>query len=82
MDNKPGGAGNVAMVEVSRAEDQHTLVLGHIGTIAVNPFIFPKLPYDPDKAFRPICLLSKVPGLYVVRPDLPATWAASDCLLT
>ncbi|MDM0108163.1 tripartite tricarboxylate transporter substrate binding protein [Variovorax sp. J22R24] len=72
VDNKPGGAGNVAMGEVARAEDQHTMVLGHIGTIAVNPFIFDKLPYDPAKAFRPISLLAKVPTLYVVRPDLPA----------
>ena len=71
VDNKPGGAGNVAMGEVARADDQHTLILGHIGTLAVNPFIFDKLPYDPAKAFRPISLLSKVPSLYVVRPDLP-----------
>ena len=72
VDNKPGGAGNVAMGEVARADDQHTVILGHIGTLAVNPFIFDKLPYDPLKAFRPISLLSKVPSLYVVRPDLPA----------
>jgi tripartite-type tricarboxylate transporter receptor subunit TctC len=72
VDNKPGGAGNVAMAEVARADDQHTLILGHIGTLAVNPFIFEKLPYDPNKDFRPISLLSKVPSLYVVRPDLPA----------
>lgn len=71
VDNKPGGAGNVAMAEVAAATDQHTLILGHIGTLAVNPYIFGKLPYDPDKAFRPISLLSKVPSLYVVRPDLP-----------
>jgi len=70
VDNKPGGAGNVAMGEVARADDQHTLILGHIGTLAVNPFIFDKLPYD-AKTFRPITLLSKVPSLYVVRPDLP-----------
>ena len=72
VDNKPGAAGNVAMGEVARAEDQHTLILGHIGTLAVNPYIFDKLPYDPNKTFRPISLLSKVPSLYVVRPDLPA----------
>ena len=72
VDNKPGGAGNVAMAEVARAEDQHTLVLGHIGTLAVNPFIFDKLPYDPVKDFRPISLLAKVPSLYVVHPDVPA----------
>jgi len=71
VDNKPGGAGNVAMQEVARADDQHTVVLGHIGTLAVNPYIFDKLPYDPNKDFRPISLLAKVPSLYLVRPDLP-----------
>jgi tripartite-type tricarboxylate transporter receptor subunit TctC len=71
VDNKPGAAGNVAMQEVARAEDQHTLILGHIGTLAVNPYIFDKLPYDPNKDFRAISLLAKVPSLYLVRPDLP-----------
>ncbi|MGL6113174.1 MAG: Bug family tripartite tricarboxylate transporter substrate binding protein [Rubrivivax sp.] len=72
VDNKPGAAGNIAMGEVARAEDQHTLILGHIGTLAVNPYIFDKLPYDPVQSFRPISLLAKVPSLYVVRPELPA----------
>jgi tripartite-type tricarboxylate transporter receptor subunit TctC len=72
VDNKPGGAGNVAMAEVARADDQHTVVLGHIGTLAVNPFIFDRLPYDPIKDFKPVSLLAKVPSLYVVHPDLPA----------
>jgi tripartite-type tricarboxylate transporter receptor subunit TctC len=72
VDNKPGGAGNVAMSEVARADDQHTLILGHIGTLAVNPYIFDKLPYDPVKDFKPISLLAKVPSLYVVHPDVPA----------
>ena len=71
VDNKPGGAGNVAMGEVARADDQHTVILGHIGTLAVNPYIFDKLPYDPNKDFRALSLLAKVPSLYVVRPDLP-----------
>lgn len=71
VDNKPGGAGNVAMGEVARADDQHTLILGHIGTLAVNPYIFDKLPYDPVKDFKPVSLLAKVPSLYLVHPDLP-----------
>jgi tripartite-type tricarboxylate transporter receptor subunit TctC len=71
VENKPGGAGNVAMQEVARADDQHTLILGHIGTLAVNPYIFDKLPYDPNRDFRPVSLLAKVPSLYLVRPDLP-----------
>lgn len=72
VENKPGGAGNVAMGEVARADDQHTIILGHIGTLAVNPFIFPKLPYDVNKDFTPVSLLAKVPSLYVVHPDVPA----------
>ncbi len=71
VENKPGAAGNVAMQEVARADDQHTIILGHIGTLAVNPYIFDKLPYDPNKDFKPISLLAKVPSLYLVRPDLP-----------
>jgi len=71
VDNKPGAAGNIAMQEVAHSSDEHTLILGHIGTLAVNPYIFPKLSYDANKDFVPITLLSKVPSLYVVHPDLP-----------
>jgi tripartite-type tricarboxylate transporter receptor subunit TctC len=72
VDNKPGAAGNVAMAEVAQSTDQHTLILGHIGTLAVNPYIFDKLPYDPVRDFKPVTLLAKVPSLYLVHPDLPA----------
>jgi len=73
VDYKPGGAGNVAMQEVARAEpDGYNLILGHIGTLAVNPFIFAKLPYDPVKDFAPVSLLAKVPSLYLVPSESPA----------
>ena len=71
VDNKPGAAGNIAMQEVANSTDEHTIILGHIGTLAVNPYIFPKLPYDASRDFAPITLVSKVPSLYVVHPDLP-----------
>jgi tripartite-type tricarboxylate transporter receptor subunit TctC len=71
VENKPGAAGNIAMQEVANSNDEHTLILGHIGTLAVNPYIFDKLPYDPNRDFVPITLVSKVPSLYVVHPDLP-----------
>ena len=71
VDNKPGGAGNIAMQEVANSTDEHTFILGHIGTLAVNPYIFPKLPYDAARDFVPVTLLSKVPSLYVVNPELP-----------
>lgn len=72
IDNKPGASGNIAMQEVARADDQHTVILGHIGTLAVNPFMYAKLPYDANKDFKPVSLLAKVPSLYVVHPDVPA----------
>ena len=72
VENKPGASGNIAMAEAARADDQHTLILGHIGTLAVNPYMFDKLPYDANKDFKPVSLLAKVPSLYVVHPDLPA----------
>jgi len=72
VENKPGGAGNVAMAEVAAATDQHTIILGHIGTLAVNPYIFDKLPYDPIRDFKAVSLLAKVPSLYVVHPDVQA----------
>jgi tripartite-type tricarboxylate transporter receptor subunit TctC len=71
VENKPGAAGNIAMQEVANSSDEHTFILGHIGTLAVNPYIFSKLPYDPIRDFAPITLLAKVPSLYVVHPDLP-----------
>lgn len=72
VENKPGASGNIAMQEVARADDMHTLILGHIGTLAVNPYMFKRLPYDPNKDFKPVSLLAKVPSLYVVHPDVPA----------
>ena len=72
VDNKPGASGNIAMSEVARADDQHTIVLGHIGTLAVNPYMYEKLPYDANRDFKPVSLLAKVPSLYVVHPSVPA----------
>ena len=83
VDNKPGGAGNIAMLEVARATpDGYTLILGHIGTLAVNPYMFAKLPYDVNKDFVPISLLAKVPTVYVVNADLPVRNLADLVALT
>lgn len=72
IENKPGGASAVAMQEVAKAEpDGYTLVLGHIGSIAVNPYVTKKLAYDLAD-FIPVSLLAKVPSLYVVNAGVPA----------
>jgi tripartite-type tricarboxylate transporter receptor subunit TctC len=73
VENKPGGAGTVAMAEVAKAErDGHTLILGHVGTLAVNPVMLPRQPFDVDRDFVAITLLARVPNLFVVHPEVPA----------
>lgn len=73
VENKPGGAGTIAMVETLKAPaDGHTMILGHVGTLAVNPFAMAKQPYDVNRDFQPVSLLARVPNLFVVHPDVPA----------
>ncbi len=70
VESKPGGAGNIAMLEAKNSTpDGYTIILGHVGTLAVNPAMFAKLPYDPVKDFVPITLLAKVPSLLVVNAE-------------
>ena len=68
VENKPGAAGSIAMAEVKRAApDGYTLILGHVGTLAVNPALFgAKLTYDPVKDFVAISLIAKVPNVIAV----------------
>jgi tripartite-type tricarboxylate transporter receptor subunit TctC len=73
VDNKGGGAGIPAMTEVAKAApDGHTIILGHVGSLAVNPVIFPNQPFDVNRDFMPVTLLAKVPNLFVIHPDVPA----------
>jgi len=73
VDNKGGGAGLPAMTEVAKAApDGHTMILGHVGSLAVNPYIFPNQGFDVNKDFMPVTLLAKVPNLFVIHPDVPA----------
>ena len=73
IDNKSGGGGVPAMQEVARAPaDGHTLILGHVGSLAVNPVIFANTGYDVNRDFAPVTLLAKVPSLFVIHPDVPA----------
>ena len=72
VENKPGGAGVVAMTDVAKsAPDGHTIILGHVGTLAVNPYMLASQPYDVNKDFVPVTLLAKVPNIFVIHPDVP-----------
>jgi len=72
IDNRPGAGGSVGAAEVARSEpDGHTLLMGHIGTLAVNPSLYPKLGYDPVRSFVPVAGVGRVPNILVVRSDAP-----------
>ena len=73
VENKPGGAGVIAMQEAAKSPpDGHTIILGHVGTLAVNPYMLNNQPYDVNRDFVPVTLLAKVPNVFVVHPDVPA----------
>ena len=73
IENKGGGGGNVAMQEVAHADpDGYTLIIGHVGSLAMNPYMYDKLPYDVDRDYLPISLLAVVPAIFVVHESVPA----------
>lgn len=73
VENKPGGAGVTAMQEAQKAApDGHTMILTHVGTLAVNPYMLKNQPYDVNKDFVPVTLLAKVPNVFVINPEVPA----------
>jgi tripartite-type tricarboxylate transporter receptor subunit TctC len=73
IDNVPGAGGSIGAERVARAPaDGYTLLMGHIGTLAVNPALYPQLPYDPVKDFTPVAWVARVPNILVVHPSVPA----------
>ncbi|HEX9395566.1 MAG TPA: tripartite tricarboxylate transporter substrate binding protein [Burkholderiales bacterium] len=73
IDNKGGGGGNVAMNEVAHADpDGYTLIIGHVGSLAMTPFMSANLGYDVDRDFTAVSLLAIVPNIFVVHADVPA----------
>src|ERR1700687_4995353 len=74
IDNRTGAGGNIgADIVAKSAPDGYTLVIGSIGTHAVNLSLFPSMPFDPIKDFTPIVHLLDAEGLLVVNPSLTPT---------
>lgn len=75
IENVPGAGGAIGAERAAKAApDGHTLLMGHIGTLAVNPSLYPKLPYNPLKDFTPVAWVANVPNVLVLHP---ATQAAN-----
>jgi tripartite-type tricarboxylate transporter receptor subunit TctC len=72
-ENRPGAAGNIASEYVARQRgDPHVLLINTVGTHAINPAIYPNLPFDPIKDFTLITNLVNLPSLLLVHPSVPA----------
>ncbi|HLQ24734.1 MAG TPA: tripartite tricarboxylate transporter substrate binding protein [Acidiferrobacterales bacterium] len=73
IDNRPGAGGNIGADLVAKsAPDGYTLVMGTVGTHAINASLYKKMPYDTVKDFAPITLVAAVPNVLVVHPAVPA----------
>ena len=72
IDNRAGAAGNIAMEAAKRSKpDGYTLMMSSSTTLAINPSLYPRLPYDPIKDFTPVTLVAKLPLFLVVNADSP-----------
>jgi tripartite-type tricarboxylate transporter receptor subunit TctC len=73
VENRPGAGGNIGADMVAKAPgDGHTLVIGTVGTHAINPSLYEKIPYNNVRDFTPITFLASTPNLLVVNKDVPA----------
>ena len=73
IENIAGAGGSIGADKAAKAPaDGYTLLMGHIGTLAVNPSLYPKLPYNPIKDFAPVAWVARVPNVLVVNPNVPA----------
>ncbi len=72
IDNKPGAGGQIGMSEGLRAApDGYTLTYANVGTLSINPSLYPRLSYNPEKDLVPVALVAFAHNAVVVRSDLP-----------
>lgn len=73
VDNRAGGGGNIGADIVAKSPgDGYTLVMGTVGTHAINTTLFSKLPYDPIKDFTPVAFVVEAESLLVTHPSVAA----------
>ena len=73
VENRPGAGGNIGADYVAKsAPDGYTVVMGTVGTHAINPSLYANMPYDPAKDFAPVILVASTPNLLVLNNEVPA----------
>jgi len=71
VENKPGAGGNIGADLVAKSTpDGYAIVMGAVATHAINPTLFPKIPYDPIRDFTPVTLVANVPNVLILNADL------------
>ncbi len=77
VDNVPGAGGNIGAGTVARAApDGYTILMGAVATHAINPTLYPTIPYDAEKDFIAVTQVASTPNVLVVNPALEATSVA------
>lgn len=72
IENRAGAAGNVGMDVAARAApDGYTIFLGNVGTVSINPSLFPDLTVKPEKDFIPVSIVADTPGILIANPKFP-----------
>ena len=70
VDNKPGAGGNIGMAAVAKAvPDGRTLGVAAVATLAINPWLFRKMPYDAARDFAPVTAVARVPNVLVMNAE-------------
>jgi tripartite-type tricarboxylate transporter receptor subunit TctC len=73
VENRGGAGGTVGHEVVVRSPpDGYTIMLGHIGTLGVNPSLYPRLSFDPIGGVAPVSMVALVPNILAVHPSVPA----------
>ncbi|OZI63052.1 Bug family tripartite tricarboxylate transporter substrate binding protein [Bordetella genomosp. 11] len=72
IENRPGAGGNLGVDQAAKsAPDGYTLVIGQTSNLAINPTLYSKLPYDPEKDLTPIGMVAEAPLVLVVATKSP-----------
>jgi tripartite-type tricarboxylate transporter receptor subunit TctC len=73
VENRAGAGANIGAEFVARAEpDGYTMLFGTSAPLAINPYLYPKLNYDPFKSFAPVIQIGYLPNVLVIHPSIPA----------